>query len=199
MKLRTAIIVFPGSTGADDIKTACDFFDWESDLIWHKDCLSGKYDIIFLPPGRPYDNNEYSKDYIFENSNAIRNLDKVKSLITGFSDGFQMLCRMDLLNGTLDKNINGEKLTGFKNFSFLDNDVLLPIATDCGNFSKKADFKHDIILKYTDNCISDNSIAGVYDYENKVVGMSANPHLAIISKMRHTDGRKVFDFLKNVI
>ena len=59
MKLKCAVIVFPGSTGADDIKDACDFYEWKTDFIWHKDCLNKKYDIIFLPQGNPYENIEY--------------------------------------------------------------------------------------------------------------------------------------------
>ena len=199
MKIKAGIVVFTGSTGANDIKYACDFFDWKSDLIWHKECISKKYDIIFLPQGCPYENKDYSKEEAFETSNIIKDLIKTKSLVVGFSDGFQMLCKIGLLKGHLEKNINGEMLTGFRNFSFLDTNTLLPISTEYGNFIKNPDFCHDVILKYCENNISDNNIAGVYDYENKVVGMIANPHLAIIPKLRQTEGRKVFDFLKNVI
>lgn len=199
MKLKCAILVFPGSTGANDIKTACDFFEWKSDLIWHKDCISAKYDIIFLPPGCPYENYEYSKEDIIEKSNVMKNIPHSKTLVAGFSDGFQILCRMGYLKGHLEKNVNNEKAAGFRNFLFLDSDILLPICTNYGNFIKDDGFNNDVILKYSDNTISENLIAGVYDYENKVIGMIANLHLAVIPKLRQIEGRKVFDLIKNVI
>ena len=199
MKLKCAVIVFPGSTGANDIKSACEFFEWKTDLIWHKDGLKCNYDVIFLPQGRPYANFDYVGEDVFEISNAMRKIPYTKTLVAGFSDGFQMLCKVDYLNGHLEKNINNEKITGFKEFSFIDSDILLPISTACGNFIKHNDFNHDVILKYSDSKVSDNMIAGVYDYENKVVGMVACPELAVLPKLRQIDGRKVFEFIKNVI
>ena len=199
MKLKCAVIVFPGSTGASDIKDACEFFEWKTDLIWHKDCLGKKYDIIFLPQGSPYNTPDYVGEDVFEISNAMRRIPYTKTLVVGFSDGFQILCKVDYLNGHLEKNINNEKITGFREFSFIDNEILLPVSTDYGNFIKHNDFNHDVILKYTDNTVSDNLIAGIYDYENKVVGMIACPELAVLPKLRQTDGRKVFEFIRNVI
>ena len=199
MKLKCAVIAFSGSTGAQDIKDTCDYFDWKIDIIWHKDCFEKKYDVIFFPQGNPYGNFDYSKEDIFETSNVMRNLPYSKTLLVGFSEGFQILCKSEFLKGHLEKNINNEKYTGFKEFSFIDNEILIPVSTSCGNFIKAPDFNHDIILKYNENIISDNLIAGVYDYENKVVGMIANPNLAVLPKLRQTDGRKVFDFIKNVI
>ena len=199
MKINAAILVFPGSTGADDIKTACDYHEWKADLIWHKDCINSKYDIIFVSPGNPYENRDYQKEYLYETSNVMKNLPYTKTLIVGFSDGFQILCKADMIKGHLEKNIANQKYSGYKMFSFLDNDILLPVFTEYGNFVKNSDFNHDVILKYHDENISDNNIAGVYDYENKVIGMVANPHLAINSKLRQIEGRKVFNFIRNVI
>ena len=199
MKLKCAVIVFPGSTGATDIKDACDYYEWKTDLVWHKDCLSKKYDIIFLPQGKPYENTNYTKENIIENSNIMRKIPYTKTLLVGFSDGFQILCRAGFLKGHLENNINNRKYTGLKEFSFIDNEILLPVSADCGNFIKDNDFNHDIILKYCDNTISDNSIAGVYDYQNKVIGMIANPQLAVLPKLRQIQGRKVFEFIRHVI
>lgn len=200
MKIKTAVIVFPGSTGAQDLKTAFDYFEWDTDFIWHKDNLLTKYDIIFLPRGLPYGNFEFTKDELTTKSHILNKLPISKNLIVGFSDGFKILCELDLLKGTLACNVNNCLYSGIKEFTFLDNNINLPISTYYGNFIKKQDFNEDVILKYSDNSeLSGNKIAGVFDYGNKVIGMAADPELAVLPQLKHFDGRKVFEFLKNVI
>ena len=82
----------------------------------------------------------------------------------------------------------------------MDKNVYLPISSIYGNFIKNADFANDIILKYRDNTnISDNYTAGVFDYGNKVIGLNAHPERMVIPKLKNYDGRKVFEFFKNVI
>ena len=129
MKLKCAVIVFPGSTGANDIKDACDYYEWKTDLIWHKDCIKNKYDVIFLPHGNPYGTSNYTKEYIVDVSNSMREIPYSKTLIVGFSDGFQILCRMNLLKGHLEQNNCNEIVTGFIDFYFLYNEVFLTIST----------------------------------------------------------------------
>ena len=113
---------------------------------------------------------------------------------------FKTLCELELLKGKLYNNVSGERFSDIKEFSFLDKDVYLPMSTMNGNFVKNSDFSEDIILKYSDSRgISDNSIAGIFDYENKIIGMIVHPERAIIPKLRLYDGRKIFEFFKNVI
>ena len=142
---------------------------------------------------------DYQKDYLHETSSVLKYLPYSKSLIVGFSEGFQILCKLGMIKGNLERNINNQNYSGYKTFSFIDSDIILPVYTKYGNFVKNSDFNHDVILKYCDENISDNKIAGVYDYENKVIGMIANPHLAVIPKLRQIEGRKVFNFIRNVI
>ena len=200
MKIKSAVIVFPGTTGAKDLKEACDYFEWDTDLIWHKDNILKKYDIVFLPSGFPYGETEYSAEELKNKSAIINRLPVKNSLLVGLSDGFKILCELNLLNGKMDFNSDKSFYSGIKEFSFLDNNVNLHIATYNGNFIKNTDFNEDVILKYknADN-ISENKIAGVFDYENKIIGLIANPELSVKPHLKHFDGRKVFEFLKNVI
>ena len=46
---------------------------------------------------------------------------------------------------------------------------------------------------------SDLSIAGIYDKQNKIIGMMPHPERAIYEELGLTDGRKVFKFVKNQI
>ena len=200
MKIKTAIIVFPGTTSAQDLKKACNYFEWDTDFIWHKDNFIKKYDIIFLPGGLPYGSFEFNKNELTEKSNILNKLPISETLIVGFSEGFRILCEMNLLKGSLNSNINDCLYSGIKEFTFLDNNINLPVSTYYGNFTKNQDFNEDIILKYSDNSkLSENKIAGIFDYENKVIGMTAKPELAVLPQLKHFDGRKVFEFLKNVI
>lgn len=200
MKLNAGIVVFPGTTGANDLKAACDYFEWNADLIWHKDILIKKYDIIFLTGGLPYGESEFNKEELVLKSTVLNKLPIGKTLIVGLSDGFKILCEMELLKGKLNFNINNNLYSGIKEFSFLDNTVYLPVSTYCGSFTKNPDFKDDIILRYKDaQNVSENNIAGVFDYENKVIGMVVKPELAVLPQLKHFDGRKVFEFFKNVI
>lgn len=199
MKLKIAIIVFPSTTGANDLKLACDFLEWESSFFWHKEKLNKQYDIIFIPSGLPYGEDEFSKETLLKNSPILKELYESKSLIVGISDGFRILTKLELLNGNLEKNYNSSFITGFNEFLFLDNSIYLPITTCYGNFVKGVNFNEDIILKYKNDIeISGNKIAGIFDYENKVIGMIANPELAVLSQLKNFDGRKVFEFFKNV-
>ena len=200
MKLKTAIIAFPGTTGANDLKKACDYFEWEADIIWHKDNFIKKYDIIFLPSGLPFGEFEFSKEDLCLKSSILNKLPIGKTLIVGLSDGFKILCEIGLLNGQLNFNFEKKLYSGIKEFSFLDNPVNLSVATYCGNFLKGQNFSNDIILRYKNNqYVSENQIAGIFDYENKVIGMIASPELAVLPQLKHFDGRKVFEFFKNVI
>ena len=200
MKLKTAIIAFPGSTGTNDLKKVCDYLEWDADILWHKDNFIKKYDIIFLPGGLPFGVFEFNKEELCLKSSIINKLPIGKTLIVGISDGFKILCEIGLLKGNLDFNFEKRLYSGIKEFSFLDNTVNLPIATYCGNFIKGQNFTEDIILRYRNNPnVSENQIAGIFDYENKVIGMIANPELAVLPQLKHFDGRKVFEFFKNVI
>ena len=200
MKIKSAVIVFPGTTGANDLKDACDYLEWETDFIWHKDNIVKKYDIVFLPSGLPYGNLEFDKEELVLNSPIINNLPIGNTLIAGISDGFKILCEMDFLKGKLSNNVNNIFYTGIKEFSFLDSNINLHVSTYSGNFVKNIDFNEDVILKYSDKVsISDNKIAGVFDYGNKIIGMTANPELSVQPQLKHFDGRKVFEFFKNVL
>ena len=200
MKIKTSIIAFPGSTGINDIKDACEFFEWEYDVIWYKDLISRPYDMIFLPGGIPFEKSVMTKEELLNCAPVLNNLQDIKALKIGFSEGFKTLCELELLKGKLYNNISGKRISAVKEFSFLDKDVYLPMSTMNGNFVKNSDFSEDIVLKYSDNKeISDNSIAGIFDYENKVIGMVAHPERAVLPKLRMYDGRKVFEFFKNVI
>ena len=46
---------------------------------------------------------------------------------------------------------------------------------------------------------SDEKIAGLYDKKNKIIGMMPHPERAIFQETGHTDGRIIFEFLKNEI
>lgn len=200
MKIKSAVIVFPGTTGAEDLKDACDYFEWDVDLIWHKDNLIKKYDIVFLPSGLPYGNFDFGKEELTVKSPILKNLPIGETLIVGLSDGFKILCEMSLLKGKLLNNYNNIFFTGIKEFSFLDNNINLHVSTYYGNFVKDNDFNEDVILRYSERVkISDNKIAGIFDYGNKIIGMTADPELSVQPHLKHFDGRKVFEFLKNVV
>lgn len=200
--IKVGIIVFLGTNCEQDTKRACDAFKlsgWDAEYIWQDEKIEKQYDLIFIPGGFSY-GDHISSGRIAKLSPAVKSLPVGKSLIVGICNGFQILCEAKLLPGALVDNQNIKFISKVAELDFCGETISLPIAHHQGNYVNENIDKSQILMTYKNNENgSDLSIAGLYDRKNKIIGMMPHPERAIYEELGLTDGRKVFEFIKNEI
>lgn len=198
-KIKAGIVVFLGTNCEQDTKRACEHFGWEAEYIWQDEIITKNYDVIFLPGGFSY-GDHISSGRIAKLSNAVNSLPIGKTLVVGICNGFQILCEAKFLPGALIDNQNIKFISKVSELNFNNESITLPIAHHQGNYFCENIDKSQIIMTYKNNENgSDMAIAGVYDKKNKIMGMMPHPERAVFDELGLTDGRKVFDFVKNQI
>jgi phosphoribosylformylglycinamidine synthase I len=200
-KIKVGIIVFLGTNCEQDTKKACEFFGWDAEYIWQDEEIekksNKKYDLIFIPGGFSY-GDHISSGRIAKFSPAIKSLPVGKSLIVGICNGFQILCEAKLLPGALIDNQNIKFISKVADLDFRGGQISLPIAHHQGNYVNENINESQIFMSYkNDENGSDMNIAGLYDKQNRIIGMMPHPERAIYDELGLTDGRKVFEFIEN--
>lgn len=212
-RIKSGIIVFPGTNCDIDTQRACEFMGWQTEFIWHDDKNLDKYDVIFLPGGFSYGDYiragrlaKFSpsvmalKDYVKAN----------KGFVVGICNGFQVLCETKLLPGILSNNTNTkficEEVELSVNHGDMPDTVKFAIAHGEGRYTADEEtleqiIKKDMIfLRYNDNPNGSMlDIAGLYDKNNKVIGMMPHPERGIFSETSNTEGRRFFEMLEKEI
>ena len=195
--VKAGIITFLGTNCERDTKQALEFLGWDTEFIWQNDKIEKHYDIIFLPGGFSY-GDHISSGRIAKLTPAVKSLPVGKSLIIGICNGFQILTEAGLLSGALTYNENLHFISKVTDLEFQNEIIRLPIAHHQGNYTGKNG--EEIIIRYKRNVNgSDDRIAGIYDRKNKIMGMMPHPERAVFEESGLTDGRKVFEFIKNEI
>ncbi len=195
--VKAGIIKFLGTNCEQDTKRACEFFGWDAEYIWQNEMIEKSYDIIFLPGGFSY-GDHISSGRIAKLTPAVKSLPIGKTLIVGICNGFQILTEAKLLSGALTYNENIHFISKVADLEFMGETIKIPIAHHQGNYTGKGD--EEVILRYLNNENgSDEGIAGIYDRKNKIIGMMPHPERAVFKELNLTDGRKVFEFIKNEI
>ncbi len=180
-----------------DTKRALEFLGWEAEFIWQNDKITKNYDVIFLPGGFSY-GDYISSGRLAKLTPAVKSLPVGKSLIVGICNGFQILCEAGLLSGALTHNENLRFISKVCELEFFNERLNIPIAHHQGNYTGLG--SEEVILKYTHNENgSDDNIAGIYDRKNRIIGMMPHPERAVFDELGLTDGRKIFEFIKNEI
>lgn len=195
--VKAGIITFLGTNCERDTKQALEFLGWDTEFIWQNDKIEKHYDIIFLPGGFSY-GDHISSGRIAKLTPAVKSLPVGKSLIIGICNGFQILTEAGLLSGALTYNENLHFISKVTDLEFQNGIIRLPVAHHQGNYTGKNG--EEIIMRYKRNVNgSDDRIAGIYDRKNKIMGMMPHPERAVFEESGLTDGRKVFEFIKNEI
>lgn len=208
--MKAGIIVFPGTNCDIDTKRACEFFGWETEYIWHNETSVDNFDVVFLPGGFSYG------DYIRAGRLAkfspavlaVKEYVKNKrGFVVGICNGFQILCEVKLLPGALSVNSNTrficEETSLQVNISDFPANISLPIAHGEGRYIatdetiKNIKENNMIFLKYKENPNgSIEDIAGLFDRENKIIGMMPHPERAVFNEIGGTDGRYFFEMIE---
>ncbi len=211
--IKAGIIVFPGTNCDIDTQRACEFFGWETEFIWHDDKNLDKYDVIFVPGGFSY--GDYIRaGRLAKFSPAVMALKEYvkakRGFVVGICNGFQVLCETKLLPGILSNNTNTkficEEVELSVNHENFPESVKFAIAHAEGRYIadeqalEKIKAKNMIFLQYKNNPNgSVFNIAGLYDKENKVIGMMPHPERGIFLETGNCDGRYFFEMLKTEV
>ena len=101
--MKSSVIVFPGSNCDRDIAVALEKLQFKNSMIWHKENVLPKSDLIVVPGGFSY--GDYLRSgAIAAKSNILNEVIKAGergSLILGICNGFQILIECGLLKGAL--------------------------------------------------------------------------------------------------
>ena len=223
--MKSSVIVFPGSNCDRDIAVALEKLQFKNSMIWHKENVLPKSDLIVVPGGFSY--GDYLRSgAIAAKSNILNEVIKAGergSLILGICNGFQILIECGLLKGALLRNSGLKfisknifiKIQSNKNKFFnkyKKNEILeLNIAHNEGNFF--TDKKHlnelednDLIpIKYCDKegninpktnpNGSLNNIAGIFNKNKNILGMMPHPERMIDPFLSGEDGSLFFENL----
>ncbi len=223
--MKSSVIVFPGSNCDRDIAVALEKMDFENKMVWHKETLLPKSDLIVIPGGFSYG------DYLRSGAIAGKSLiidEVVKAansgcLVLGICNGFQILTETGLLKGTLlrnkklkfiNKDVNVKVINNNTNFTnkYKKHQILrFNIAHNEGNFFTNTDHlnelrdKNLIAFKYCDKdgTIDENSnpngslenIAGIFNTNKNILGMMPHPERMIEEVISNKDGVNLFSSL----
>ena len=225
--MRSSVIVFPGSNCDRDITVALEKMQFKNEMVWHKETVLPKSDLIVIPGGFSYG------DYLRSGAIAGKSLiidEVIKAanggcLVLGICNGFQILTETGLLKGTLQRN---------KNLKFINRDVFIKVVNNKTRFS--LNYKKNQILNiniahnegnyftdsnHLDELKNDNliafqycdhkgvinqksnpngsisNIAGIFNSKKNILGMMPHPERMIDNLVSNTDGVNLFSSLLN--
>ena len=225
--MNSSVIVFPGSNCDRDIAIALEKMQFKNKMVWHKETILPKSDLIVIPGGFSY--GDYLRSGAIAGKSLIIN-EVVKAansgcLILGICNGFQILTETGLLKGILLRN---------KNLKFINKDINIKVVNNNTSFSNK--YKKDQILKiniahnegnyFTDsehlqkmkdeNLIafkycdengnknknsnpngSLDDIAGIFNSNKNILGMMPHPERMVDEMISNKDGVNLFSSLLN--
>ena len=225
--MNSSVIVFPGSNCDRDIAVALQKLQFKNTMVWHKDNILPKSDLIVIPGGFSY--GDYLRSgAIAAKSNILNEVIKAANdgcLVLGICNGFQILTETGLLKGVLLRN---------KNLKFLGKDIYVNavntdnkfcnrykknqvlnfnIAHNEGNYFTSSDHLKElednnlIPFKYCNEKgnISEqnnpngslNNIAGILNNKKNILGMIPHPERMVDKEISNNDGVNLFTSLLN--
>jgi len=225
--MNSSVIVFPGSNCDRDIAVALEKFQFKNKMIWHKDTVLPKSDLIVVPGGFSF--GDYLRSgAIAAKSNILNEVIKAANdgcLILGICNGFQILIETGLLKGTLlrnkklkflSKNVYVKVLKNDNQFckKYKENQIIkLNIAHNEGNYFTNQNHLNEleenqlIAFKYcnekgeVDNENNPNgslnNIAGIFNKKKNILGMMPHPERMVDKIIGGDDGINLFQSLLN--
>ena len=222
--MNCAVLQFPGSNCDNDaLVTLRSFPGVTAELVWHRETSLEGFDAIILPGGFSY--GDYLRcGAIARFSPIIKALKQAATegkLILGICNGFQILCEVGLLPGTLIRNRKllfrcehcllrvETKDSPFTCAAAEGSFVRLPIAHGEGCYFADAatlselNKNKQVLLRYVDasgSCTEEanpngslENIAGICNHERNVFGLMPHPERASEALLGGVDGRMIFE------
>ena len=191
--MRSVIVEFPGSNCVAETQRFLD----DPTMVWHTETELPESDLYVLPGGFSY--GDYMRGGALAGLSPIIDSLKQKAMqgkkILGICNGFQILCEIGLLPGTLRKNQSGLFVCEAQTVYDDNNDYVLPIAHGEGNYYHPNPSEVNVALRYkfsNPNGSVDN-IAGIYNNTKNVMGLMPHPERAFETFHITQDGFKLLD------
>ena len=215
--VKFGVVVFPGSNCDRDVAYVTrDVLKMPTRMVWHQETNIDDLDVVVLPGGFSYG------DYL--RCGAIARFSPIVQAIVdhaakgkyvlGICNGFQVLTEIGLLPGALVRNrdlhfiCDRVPLKINQNMApwtsgYVDSEIILPIAhgegcyfAETDTLAKLAD-KQQVLFEYAGENPNGSlqSIAGICNDQQNVLGMMPHPERAADATLGSTDGLGIFQSL----
>lgn len=226
MSVQFGVIVFPGSNcDHDAYHAAKHVLGEDATFLWHEDDSVGDVDVVIVPGGFSY--GDYLRSGAVARFSPIMN-DVVRfanegGRVLGICNGFQILCEVGLLPGTLMRNadlrficknvtLRTERTdTPFTRAMEPRQVVTFPVAHGEGRYYADTevldalDANDQVVFRYADAAGavtetanpngSARNIAGIVNEAGNVMGLMPHPERCVEDLLGTPDGRLVFESL----
>lgn len=214
--MRVGVITFPGSNcDGDMFRVLSEVLGLDCVRLWHKEADLKGCDGVVLPGGFSY--GDYLRPGIIARFSPV--MEKVVDFarkggyVIGVCNGFQILCEVGLLPGTLCMN-EGRKFVCKNVYLKMENTqtvLKVPVAHEAGRYFADAETlermndKGQILFRYCDEKGriraeanpngSVENIAGICNEKGNVWGMMPHPERCAEQVLGNTDGRILLEGL----
>ena len=220
--MRCAVIVFPGSNCDFDLYKAANYIEGiQAEYVWYTSESLDGFDAVLVPGGFSY-GDALRAGALAARAPILKALQRAAdagTLVLGICNGFQILTECGLLPGALHRNsglrfiCKTVKLevsntatpftTGYAGRT--STHVRLAIAHGEGNYTCDSDTLHkledngQIVFRYSGDNPNGSvaNIAGITNEAGNVLGMMPHPERAMADWMGSTDGRILFESMRN--
>ena len=220
--MRCAVIVFPGSNCDFDLyKAANDIEGIQAEYVWYTSESLDGFDAVLVPGGFSY-GDALRAGALAARAPILKALQRAADAgtrVLGICNGFQILTECGLLPGALHRNsglrficktVNLEVSNTTTPFTSgyagrTSTHVRLAIAHGEGNYTCDSDTLHkledngQIVFRYSGDNPNGSvaNIAGITNEAGNVLGMMPHPERAMADWMGSTDGRILFESMRN--
>ena len=220
--MRCAVIVFPGSNCDFDLYKAANYIEGiQAEYVWYTSESLDGFDAVLVPGGFSY-GDALRAGALAARAPILKALQRAADAgtrVLGICNGFQILTECGLLPGALHRNsglrficktVNLEVSNTATPFTSgyagrTSTHVRFAIAHGEGNYTcdsdtlQKLEDNGQIVFRY----LGDNpngsvaNIAGITNEAGNVLGMMPHPERAMADWMGSTDGRILFESMRN--
>lgn len=220
--MRCAVIVFPGSNCDCDLYKAANYIEGiQAEYVWYTSESLDGFDAVLVPGGFSY-GDALRAGALAARAPILKALQRAADAgtrVLGICNGFQILTECGLLPGALHRNsglrficktVNLEVSNTATSFTTgyagrTSTHVRLAIAHGEGNYTCDSDTLHkledngQIVFRYSGDNPNGSvaNIAGITNEAGNVLGMMPHPERAMADWMGSTDGRILFESMRN--
>ena len=220
--MRCAVIVFPGSNCDFDLYKAANYIEGiQAEYVWYTSESLDGFDAVLVPGGFSY-GDALRAGALAARAPILKALQRAAdagTLVLGICNGFQILTECGLLPGALHRNsglrficrtVNLEVsntatpiTTGYAGRT--STHVRLAIAHGEGNYTcdsdtlQKLEDNGQIVFRYSGDNPNGSvaNIAGITNEAGNVLGMMPHPERAMADWMGSSDGRILFESMRD--
>jgi len=220
--MRCAVIVFPGSNCDFDLYKAANYIEGiQAEYVWYTSESLDGFDSVLVPGGFSY-GDALRAGALAARAPILKALQRAADAgtrVLGICNGFQILTECGLLPGALHRNsglrficktVNLEVSNTATSFTTgyagrTSTHVRLAIAHGEGNYTcdsdtlQKLEDNGQIVFRYSGDNPNGSvaNIAGITNEAGNVLGMMPHPERAMADWMGSTDGRILFESMRN--